>query len=277
MENNQNVEKMGFFSKVINSMTKSETYVHLVKESFGKAVIYLLLISVILGLATAARYTYNYNQGLGKVINSLNEKMPEFTLSNGELKIDDKMPIIFNGDNSNDVIYIDTEENNIDGVMKKYNSGIFITKDRVTQKQVGGRMQITNFSELQGATLTKPDLLGFIGIAKVFGAVIIFGFPICFFVGKFMSALVVAFLAFIADAIFVKSRVKFGDIYKLAFYALTLSMILKTVSILIGIEIPFFRWSGHIDLLYYVLGAVYLVLGLKAIRHHEDALETEEL
>ena len=256
-------EKMGFFSKLINSITNPKYYKDFLKESTGRAVVYLLLLCLIFGGISAIRIAYDLNKGVITVVNEFNKNVPDFKLENGELNVEGQMPIKFN-DEQGYIFIVDTSGNTDETILDKYNSGTFISKTKMIQKKSPMQTTETNFISLKPVTLTKIDAERWIGIAKYIGVgmVLIF-YPIFFFGFKFIAAFIVSLIGLIINA-FCKAKITFGEIYKLSIYALTFSIILKAFFIVIGIQVPQF-W-----ILYYGIPLIYLGLGLNLISKDQN-------
>jgi hypothetical protein len=84
---NKDENKMGFFAKLKNSIINPMAYNDFLKESTGRAVVYLLLLCLIFGGISAVRNVYDYNKGVIVILNVFKEKVPNFTLENGELTV----------------------------------------------------------------------------------------------------------------------------------------------------------------------------------------------
>jgi len=99
------------------------------------------------------------------------------------------------------------------------------------------------------AALANRGMLGF--FMAVFWMIIYLG-------GKLLSALFIAGLGMNFKAI-LRMNMPFGDIYKLSIRALSLGMVLDAMLSLSGIDFPYFF------ILYYLMAASYLWLGMKAV------------
>lgn len=125
---------MGFFSKLKNSITNPKTYNEFLKESTGRAVVYLLLLCLIFGGINAIRNVYDFNKGVLMVLNDFKENIPNFVLANGELNVAGQMPIIIN-DGGPSVIIIDTSGKTAETVLDNYDSATLITKRKIQCKR----------------------------------------------------------------------------------------------------------------------------------------------
>jgi hypothetical protein len=255
-------EKMGFFSKLKNSITNPAAYNHFLKESTGRAVVYLLLLCLIFGGISAIRNVYDYNKTIIVVLNVFKEKVPNFKFENGELNVEGEMPIIMN-EGKDSAIIIDTSGKTEETILDKYSSGTFISKTKFVQKKNSAQKTETNFEAAKTLTITNADVEKWIGIAKVGNVFIVIFAPIFFFGVKFIAAFIVSLLGLIVNA-FCKAKVTYGEIYKLSIYALTFSIILKVFFTVIAVEVPYF-W-----ILYYGIPLIYLGVGLNSISKEQE-------
>jgi hypothetical protein len=258
-------ERMGFFSQLIGSITKIETYRRFFKRTTGKAILYLFILSLIFGTAGALRAMYYYNRGISELINFFQYEAPSFTLENGELNVEGSMPIVVD-ENDGNVFIIDTTGGTDESILDKYPNGILITKDELIQKENYSTKR-QSFKMAQGVRITKEGLIGFFPLLRGINIlIVVFGF-IFHFIGKLISALLVAIAGSIISSI-VNYNLTFGTQYKLSVYALTLPIIIKAVLSVLGVEIPYF-WIP-----YYGIAIFYM---WKAINMLKENGEIEEL
>ena len=250
---------MGFFSKLKNSIINPKAYNNFLKESMGRAVVYLLLLCLIFGGINAIRNVYDFNKGVLMVLNDFKENIPNFVLANGELTVAGQMPIIINdGGQSKSVIIIDTSGNTAETILDNYDSATLITKTKYIEKKNSMQKTETNFSSFKTLTVTNADVEKWIGIARFANILIVIFGPIFFFGTKFIAALIISLFALIINA-FCKAKISFKELYKLSIYSLTLSIVLKVLFAVIALEVPYF-W-----ILYYGLPLIYLGIGLNFI------------
>ena len=82
--------KIPFWKKIWYSITKIEKYPEMSAQGFGKAVGYLALIVAILTVVICIGVVYQLNSELKRGIDYLQNDFPDFSYSNGELKVDSK-------------------------------------------------------------------------------------------------------------------------------------------------------------------------------------------
>ena len=250
-------KKIGFFLKLKNCIVDPTAYNTFLKESTGRAVVYLLLLCLIFGGISAIRNVYDFNMGIFVASNVFKEKVPNFTLENGELNVEGQMPIIIN-DGQASVVIIDTSGKSDETVLDKYSSGVFISKTKFVQKKSYIQKTETNFASLKTITITKAQVETWIGLIKYGNIFIVVLGPIFFFAFKFIAAFIVSLFGLIINAFF-KAKVNFTQMYKLSIYALTFSIILKVFFAVISVQVP------HFWILYYGIPLIYLGVGLNSI------------
>lgn len=261
-------EKMRFTVKVTDSITKPETYGYYLKETVGKAILYLLFITLIFGSLNLVRPIIDFNTGIKQLTRSFNMNMPDFTLKNGELKVEGNMPII-SGDN-NYIFIVDTNGSTGENALDKYNAGVLILKNKIIQKQNSFQKNEYNFRDFAGLTLNKSDIQGYIPLLKVINVfIVLFGY-IGFFAGKLISALILTLIGLIIN-ISMKAGKDFGALYKLSIYSLTLPIIIKVLLNVINYQIPYFF------IIYYGIALFYIWKALSIIKKNEKPMPPEQI
>lgn len=255
-------EKVGFFSQLIGSITNFQMYRYFFKRTMGKAILYLLLLSLIFGTATILRSMYDFNTGISQVMRYFQLEIPDFTLENGELNVqEENMPIYF-GDTDEGILIIDTTGKTNESVLDAYPNGMLVTKYEFIQKH-NNSIERQKFSVLRDFRVTKDSISGFLPLLRVINVfIVIFGL-LFHFVGKLISAILVAAAGLVICEI-VKYRLPYDVQYKLSIYALTLPIILKAVVKILRVDIPFF-W-----VLYYGIAVFYLWKAITTIKENRE-------
>jgi hypothetical protein len=151
MEDNTEKRKLSFCMKIVSSVQGIKHYENILKETAGKAVLYFLLISLLLG---AIRGAIEMTNDISKFIKIYNDKCANFELKNGELSVDGNMPIVLSEYEDNYIV-IDTTNNTNPDVLDSHSKGILILKDKMIQKKSKVQTQVTDFKSFQGATINK--------------------------------------------------------------------------------------------------------------------------
>lgn len=263
-EGKMEMERKGFFSQLVESITKMETYYYFLKRTSGKAILYLFLLSLIFGTASSLRTVYDFSSGVTKFVSYLNSEVPDFTFDNGELHMNGPMPVVL-GETDSNIFIIDTSGKTNESVLNSYSDGILITKHELIQKENYG-VKKQSFAMMQGVRFTKNSIIAFLPFFKFVNIfIIVFGI-IFHFLGKLISALWLAIAGTIISGI-VKYKLSFETQYKLGVYTLTLPIILKAILKILRVNVPYF-W-----VIYYGIAVVYLWKAITMLKKDTDREE----
>ena len=230
-----NGSKLGFFAKVYYSIAGFSKYRYFLRQSTGKAVIYLLLISMVLALITIIPDSLLYNKAMDELATNFNSLIPDFRLADGKLEVSGEMPIIIDGDGAN--IIIDTSPGAEERILNQYDIVILITSDKIIQKNFVNKT-VRNLSSFQGLVLTRDSIKQVLPIMKPIGVIIFIMAGIFFVCGKFISALIVSLIGLIINSI-KNTRLSYRSIFKLSVYSLTMPLLLCTILSLL----PYICWE----------------------------------
>lgn len=255
-----NGSKLGFFAKVYYSIAGFSKYRYFLRQSTGKAVIYLLLISMVLALITIIPDSLLYNKAMDELATNFNSLIPDFRLADGKLEVSGEMPIIIDGDGAN--IIIDTSPGAEERILNQYDIVILITSDKIIQKNFVNKT-VRNLSSFQGLVLTRDSIKQVLPIMKPIGVIIFIMAGIFFVCGKFISALIVSLIGLIINSI-KNTRLSYRSIFKLSVYSLTMPLLLCTILSLLPVRIPF------LALLFYVAAVVYMLGAINSIKKELD-------
>lgn len=263
MEDNTEKIKLSFWKKIIGSIQGIEHYENMLKETTGKAVLYLLLISLFLGAIGSIRGSIEVNNGISEFIKIYNDNCPNFELINGELSVEGVMPMVLSEDEDNYII-IDTTNSTNPDVLDSYSEGILILKDKIIQKENQLQTQVIEFKSLQGLTINKDIAYSYFHYAKIIIPFIFIVNILGYFLGGLLSSLFLALFALIINGIF-KTKLKYGQLYSLSIYALTTPLIINTILKILSIEHFSFYW-----LVYHTIAYVYIGFTLNKLKSSKN-------
>jgi hypothetical protein len=263
MEDNTENRKLSFWMKIVSSVQGIKHYENVLKETTGKAVIYLLLISLLLGAVGSLRGAFEVNDGISKFMKVYNDKCPNYELKNGELSVDGSMPIVLSQDEDNYIV-IDTTNSTNPDVLDSHSNGILLLKDKMIQKKNGVQTEVTDFKSLQGVTINKNIVNRYLPFARVIILFIFLGNILGYFLGGLLSSLFLALFALIINEIF-KTKLKYGQLYSLSIYALTTPLIINTLFKILSLEHFSFYW-----LIYHIIAYVYIGFVLNNLKNSQN-------
>lgn len=297
-------KKLGFFKKVWYSITKFEKYVEMSSEGVGRALKYLLQITMIFVFIIGAMSVYTANISLNNFTRNIQENLPDFKYAEGQLTLEtteeNKVYTIQDTDLSFGEIIIDlnTEDENIiaeyENTIKNDNEsnniGILILKDKVIQvvkvaEDINAESTISMtydeaMQSLFGSTdveFTKSDLIQYLNGDGRTSVLIVnfFSYFIAYFIIYMSSGLIYALVLGLigyTSAKITKIKLSFGQVFSMSIYAFTLSNILNMIyfvaNYFTGITIKYF------DIAYIAISYVYLVAVLFLIK--TDFLKKQE-
>lgn len=253
---------MNFINQLWKSISNFQFYKSLQNESLGKAFLYLTKVVIIFGIISLIRPVLGFDLGVDMARENFIESVPDFVFDDGVLTVTGEQPYIWEEDEDDYIIAMDTSGQIGPEILDDYNDGVFITNHYFIVKQNGIEKRELDFSQLVGAKFTKDDVAEWIPYAKwANGFIVIFGL-IGFLAGKLWSALFIALLGLMICS----GKYQFVNLYKISIYALTLPIIIKTFISLLGKPIP---WFG---LVYYGIALFYMWKAIDTIRNDDKAL-----
>lgn len=252
---------MNIFKELAFSMYRFESYQSFLKNKKLKTFCYGLLILAIYFTLSIAIPFARFQMTTGGIGNIVDNYLPDFALERGEMWIEE--PFLF--EEGDMYVEIDTTEgkyfddaSKMKSFLNQYRQVILIDSEKVIIKD-GADIQSLYFSDVSGESFTKADIMEFMPMVDVIiGAVLVFLF--FWFLALFFFGVLWLALLGLAIASFVKVRLTFGQVYKLAIYSRTLPLLIKGLLKLIGIGIPFF-W-----VLNFGISAVYLCFAFQKIK-----------
>lgn len=266
MERNYEEKKLNFWMKIISSIKGINHCKEAIRETAGKAILYLLLFALIFGAVGSIRSAVDTNREISKFINVYNTKCPDFELVNGELTVEGNMPMTL-AQNEDYYFVIDTTNSTSPDVLNSYNQGILILKDKFIQKKNALQTQTIEFSSLRGMTINKSKVNRYLPLAKLIIPFIFVGNILKYFLGGLISALILALFALILNSTF-KTNLSYGQLYSLSIYALTVPIIMDVIFLIFNINHFPFYW-----LVYHGIAFAYIWYSLNKLKESQSSTE----
>lgn len=279
-------EKISFLKRVVISLKDFEKYRIFAEEKLSKSIKYIFFITIILMIFIALSFTVKYGILINNCLNYIKSDLPEFTYENGNLKFDIESPLIIeNGDTHKNVSYkfiIDTSDevsnekiNEYKEQTGLYNYGILFLKDKVIiNSTLNNRRIEQSYSDMQAnygiiEKFNKEDLVKYLNDQKIYTLYIeIFAFLYIYlfasyFITMLLDALLIAILGIITAWI-VRVKIKFKGVYAMALHAITLSIILNVMYVVVNTFTGFY--IKYFDVMYTTISYIYIVAAILSIR-----------
>lgn len=259
-----NEPRLNFFTKAYYSIKGFDYYRYFIMQKTGKAVIYLLLLGLIAGLAGIIQPVSESNKMINQMIGGIESTIPDFTFENGKLDVKANMPLII-GEGSGMTIIIDTSGATNESVLNSYDNVLLILRDKMIQKNYANQ-QVTDFSVLQGFKLDRSDVKNMLPLIKWFMLLLFIILPPFIIAGRFLSALFISIFGLIINSV-KNANLPYRDIFAISAYSLTLPLIICTLLDFAGI--PFLLST----LVYYLISAIYIWGAIGSIKRYSEVPE----
>lgn len=272
--------KKSFFKKIWYSITKIEKYPEMAIEGVGKAVAYLAKLVIIISIILSAWLTYQTYTELNKGLDYLKNEFPNFSYKEGKLNVENNQePIIFEREDIKKII-IDTQTDSQEEInsylnsMNKNGGGTVVTKDKIIIKNsvTDGAIQY-NYPDIFGASgiqeFSKEDVVNLknntnmsILIVNVFLTLFVYGF-IMYFITTLSYVLLISVLGFLATTM-LKMKMRYTPIFNMSIYAITLSVILNIIYLVVNIFTGFV--IEYFQVMYITVATIYLIAAIMIMK-----------
>jgi hypothetical protein len=251
--------KISFFKKVTYSVTKPSLLPRMAREGAGRAILYLLLLALTLGLISGVFQSVRASMEFNLFLEDVKEELPNFVLKNGELDVEGDEPIIYGQDQESSIFIIDDTgtytRDNIQDLLSDYSSVNLLTKyEFISAEHVQTReFRFADFGDT--LHLNKQMVVEILPILSFLPMLLAIGVVFWFFVSKLIMGLFYALAGLIVSSIY-KRGFSYGTLYNMGLYAITLPTIVDIVLMMIGINLSWF--------VYLAIVVVYYVFAMKS-------------
>lgn len=283
----QKVENKSFFKKVWYSITKFEQYPNMAMEGLKKAVKYLIMLTALVSVFSMVATLIQLKGMVGEFAQYVQNNIPEFSYANGKLSMNIQETLIIEdmGETGIDRFVINTlteteeqkqqieKDNSINGItVFLYNDEIML-KTKVEDNQEATQSYtysefIANYTGQNIEKFNKSEFVQYLTTGDMTS--FYFQYAVSMFVYllivnvllALLDALEIAVLGLITTTI-ARIKMRFGAIYTMAIYSLTLPMILNVIYIIINLftdfTITYFQ-VAYVTIAYIYLAAAIFIL-----------------
>ncbi len=245
-------------ASIARSLYDAGAYAALALRPTAHALAYLLVFSLLCASIAAVPVAREINASLEQAGRSFSTDFPDFIFTPEGFKVKGKLPVI-SADEERFLWVFDPSGRTNASILDGYPKGVYLSNEGVLYKKNEFETRHYSIEALkQYAPITKADVERLISYHWVLTSVIVLFFLAFSVLAKFFSAFIVALLGLAGLAVG-RRRVPFDVLFRLAMYALTLPIIVKTAASVAKIDIPWFF------LIYYGIAVFYLVRGIGRI------------
>lgn len=236
---------MNIFAELVHSVYDFKSYPGYRKNRGGKAFLYGLLLSVVYLLAAVLLPAVITVAGFGGFGGMAREAIPNFKLEDGRLWVEEPVEIQQYDSYQGGICFrVDTDhpitEEITDVDLLAFDQVLVLDAENGIVKAEGGSVIRFSYSDFDLGEWDRESFLQeLVPLIPVVIWVMVIIMVCAGFFDFFAGAFVVAVIGCILSAV-MGSRLKFGELYKLAIYARTPAMVIKIIYSWIPIVIPYF-------------------------------------
>ncbi len=278
-EKNEEITKLKFFKQAWYSISKIEKYPDMAAEGFKRAIGYLVKIVAILTFIVCICTLYHINSIIQEGVNYIEKEFPEFSYKDGKLEVLSEEKININESYIGKII-VDTKTEEEAQINKYINEvtengeGIVILKDKVIIKNfsVAGTISYSYkeaFDQMKINEFSKQDVIHYANSTQILSLYL------SIFLMIFVYAFIIYFLTTISNIVLLSAfgyittllariKMRYVAIFNMSVYAITLSVILNMIYILINIFIKFNM--EYFQVMYISVAAIYLVAAILILK-----------
>ena len=295
MEENK-TKNIIFFKKLWYSITKFEKYPEMAAEGIRSAIKYLIIISFIVSIFISIGSTIEMHKVIGELANYINNNIPDFTYADGKISAEMQEPMVITevNDSTIDQIVIDsnaeTEEakNTSKTEHEIIGNTIFFFKNQVVlvARAENGQVNeqpytyqdfIKSYTQEDIKEFNKQELVNYMTSSGMnsyyirYVIAIVVNLLLVNVMVALLDTLQLAILGWITTIV-ARIKMKFVAIYNMSIYALTLSMILNIVYIIINYFVDF--TIEYFQIAYMAIAYIYLAASIFILK--DDFMKRQE-
>ena len=271
-------KETSFFKKVLSSIKDIEKYPEMAIRPFTEVIKYLIGIMLIFSIVVTASSIYKIINNTNKALEYLKTEIPDVNFSNNELKVDSNEKITIKPDETIDIIIIDTnepEQNQVDNYINEIqsqNNGAILLKDRLIVNTGRGTISYSYDKLFEGSTInsfTKADIVDYFSGNNLLMTytglfILIFIWSFIFYTISITIDIILMSLIGNITSIFLRLRIKFSAMVKIAIHSLTLPIILNMIYIversIFGYDVKYF------EVMYMAISYIYIISAILMIK-----------
>ncbi|MBO5239396.1 MAG: DUF1189 family protein [Lachnospiraceae bacterium] len=234
-------EKISFTEQIRIALSKPLWYKSLFRQSIGKHICYFLILIVLITVIRFVIPVAAYLQSVGGLERLILEGIPTFSLSGGELTVDEVIDVEKNGvrlviDTSADAFTVEEAQEKATEMKDTLPVVYMVSRTNMVCNQTTVPLNMADFGAF------SFDNQALYQIAPVY--LVIYGI-LCFaynIIAYLISALFFAFFGYLMNQA-LKLNLKFGQIYLIALYAKSVEIILESILEVVGFSLLYYIGS----------------------------------
>jgi len=218
---------------------------------------YLLLLLAICWIPTMIKIHIGFSDFVNNDAPAVVDQVPEITITDGQVSIEEPEPYYIKDPDSGDVIAI-VDTTGIIKSLEDPNAICLLTKTNIMWRQGEFEIRTIDLSEVKNFVLNSERITGWLHTTEKFLAIIIYPFALLgSYLYRIVQALIYATVGLLF-ALWCKVTLSYATLLRLAVVAVTPCVLVKTILGIAGVHLP------YAGLIYLVAALAYLFFGVHA-------------
>ncbi len=250
---------MNIFKQLYKSIYSPKDIALFRFQGIGKTILYVFFLTLISILPSVIHFSSALTTGIDTARTIINDELPDFSIQDGHLSAETKVPITLNKDNFS-IILDPTGAISADDVKDEGNS--FAMLEDEFALSAGGRFDTYPYSMLEGLNISKGDLLDFLntigGMKWVIIPVVSVFLYLLASAGSFIEVTVLALIGLLLKNLLGR-KLNYRQLWRMAAYSETLPTIFFTIMAAIKTTVPnsfMINWFVVIIVLYLAINEI---------------------
>ena len=269
-------KKVKFFKRVKDAIMNFDEYIGIAEEKVSVAIKYIIKLALIFTLIITIALTVKLVQIANEVIASFENEAPEFSFKNNELVIEGATQKIVKGDESCYFgLIVDTQNENLNDVDEEgdYQRIIGVLKNKIVIRDVEGVETTATYEDLSKNydlnSFNKQTVVKFLSgnnmikIYAIFVVVIFMYFFIAYLIQFLLDILLLSVVGYLLSKI-VGLKLNYKSIFNISSYAITLSIVLYEIYIIVNLFTGF--TIKYFEIAYNAIAYIYIITAMLTIK-----------
>lgn len=256
--------KMGFRHKFAYSFFNFPAYKNFLAQGFGKALLYIFLVTLIFSTVTNVNRINNFLSESEDIQTELKNYAPEFELKDGLLSVNSTEPIYYRKEGF--ILIVDTTGKTNKSIADTYADAAYIDSNQFIIKQNYKTIQTIKFSDMPELNITKKTIQNILSLSKIFFPTILLILdPIVSFILNLISGCIILAPISLTISSFMNVKLNYAKACIISFYAMTMPLLLQTLLDISGIVI------NEFSMLFYLISLVYCGFAIKEFKNKDKS------
>ena len=241
-----------FFQEIAKAISNFKFYRQVKDFQISRGMKYIFLLIFLITLILAIRLTYDVKKGINIAADWAKLNLPIIEIEKGVVSIDVEQP--YKIEEEGFALVIDTTGEIIS--LDDYKTGILLTKNKVLYKENEAKTETYDLSKIESLRIDE-DFMNVLkrNIAWIIFPFMLIGIFIYFCIARFLQVFIFSLISLATSSI-ANIKLNYKQLINIGIYAITPSMILGALLVLLGIQLPLF------GILYAGLYIIYLIMAV---------------